>query len=73
MKATKSEQVVKNQLNATFRILLTTSFLLAGLQGFSQTHTNVSEGIFPKGKQGPASNFTGKAYNYGLVAEDSTN
>lgn len=28
--------------------------------------------IFPKGQQGPASNFTGKAYNFGLVAQDST-
>lgn len=28
--------------------------------------------IFPKGQQGPAQNFTGKAWAYGLVASDST-
>ncbi|MEZ4951122.1 MAG: cupin domain-containing protein [Saprospiraceae bacterium] len=28
--------------------------------------------IFPKGKLGPAENFTGNAYNYGLVSMDST-
>jgi hypothetical protein len=27
--------------------------------------------IFPLGERGPATNFTGKAYNYGLVANDS--
>lgn len=30
------------------------------------------EFIFPKGNKGPAKNFTGNAYNYGLVAPDST-
>ena len=29
------------------------------------------EGVFPKGELGPATNFTGNAYNYGLVANDS--
>jgi quercetin dioxygenase-like cupin family protein len=28
--------------------------------------------IFPKGELGPATNFKGHAYNYGLVANDST-
>src|SRR6187549_2761946 len=28
--------------------------------------------IFPQGELGPASNFTGKAYNFGLVPNDST-
>jgi quercetin dioxygenase-like cupin family protein len=28
--------------------------------------------IFPKGELGPSTNFTGSAYNYGLVANDST-
>ncbi|MHA4736875.1 cupin domain-containing protein [Dyadobacter sp. MSC1_007] len=37
-----------------------------------QKQADVSQGIFPKGQQGPASNFTGKAFNYGLVAADST-
>jgi len=31
-----------------------------------------SEAIFPKGQLGPATNFTGNAYAYGLVANDST-
>ena len=30
------------------------------------------ETIFPKGELGPATNFTGNAYNFGLVANDST-
>jgi quercetin dioxygenase-like cupin family protein len=30
------------------------------------------EAIFPKGELGPATNFTGNAYNFGLVADDST-
>ncbi len=29
------------------------------------------EAIFPKGELGPATNFTGNAYNYGLVSDDS--
>ena len=29
------------------------------------------ETIFPKGELGPATNFTGNAYNFGLVANDS--
>jgi quercetin dioxygenase-like cupin family protein len=37
-----------------------------------QKQADVSQGIFPKGQQGPASNFTGKAFNYGLVDADST-
>ena len=28
--------------------------------------------IFPKGKQGPAENFTGTVWNHGLVGNDST-
>jgi hypothetical protein len=28
--------------------------------------------IFPKGELGPGKNFTGKAYNFGLVPSDST-
>jgi len=28
--------------------------------------------IFPRGEPGPASNFTGKAYNFGLLPNDST-
>lgn len=28
--------------------------------------------IFPQGEPGPAANFTGKTYNYGLIPSDST-
>ena len=41
----------------------------------NQRHQSASdlseETIFPKGKLGPATNFTGNAYNFGLVANDS--
>jgi quercetin dioxygenase-like cupin family protein len=36
---------------------------------FSSVETNA---IFPRGEPGPAQNFTGKAWAYGLVASDST-
>ncbi len=31
-----------------------------------------NEAIFPKGELGPGTNFTGNAYNFGLVSNDST-
>ena len=41
-----------------------------------QASTKATDGetqaIFPKGEQGPAENFTGKAWNTGLVANDTT-
>ncbi|MDZ7646732.1 MAG: hypothetical protein U5K54_05850 [Cytophagales bacterium] len=36
----------------------------------SESHSS-KEAIFPKGELGPATNFTGNAYNFGLVANDS--
>lgn len=33
---------------------------------------DTSQGIFPKGELGPAENFTGRAWNYGLLPADST-
>ena len=33
---------------------------------------NEPEAIFPKGEQGPAETFTGKAWHYALVPNDST-
>jgi quercetin dioxygenase-like cupin family protein len=47
---------------------------LVTAEGFSQSKavSDAQQAIFPKGKQGPASNFTGKAFNYGLVESDST-
>ena len=38
----------------------------------NMTNDNKVESIFPKGELGSAENFTGNAWNYGLVANDST-
>ncbi|MGC1243442.1 MAG: cupin domain-containing protein, partial [Chryseosolibacter sp.] len=35
-------------------------------------NANDERSIFPKGQLGPATNFTGNAYNFGLVSNDST-
>jgi quercetin dioxygenase-like cupin family protein len=67
MKMTISNMAAKVLLTLAAAVLIT-------FQGFSQskTDTYAKQAIFPKGEQGPASNFTGKAFNYGLVANDST-
>lgn len=55
-------------------IVLTTLGLLLTIapSGFGQQKGNSPEQlIFPKGQLGPSTNFTGKAYNFGLVANDS--
>ncbi|WP_159475174.1 cupin domain-containing protein [Dyadobacter sp. 3J3] len=60
--------------NIATKVLLTfTVTVLITFQGFSQSKANADaqNAIFPKGEQGPASNFTGKAFNYGLLANDS--
>lgn len=44
----------------------------AAFPSSAQQAPDASKGIFPKGEQGPAQNFTGKAWNYGLVPTDST-
>jgi quercetin dioxygenase-like cupin family protein len=48
-------------------------FLNVGCKEQTSMNTNQDkvESIFPKGELGPAQNFTGKAWNYGLVANDS--
>jgi quercetin dioxygenase-like cupin family protein len=38
----------------------------------TNTKASAEQQIFPKGELGPAANFTGKAYNFGLVPSDST-
>lgn len=45
-----------------------------GCNGQPTGTTNASDvqAIFPKGELGPAQNFTGRAWNYGLVANDTT-
>lgn len=49
------------------------SVLIISCKGKIKTMTNDNkvESIFPKGELGPAENFSGKAWNYGLVANDS--
>lgn len=43
------------------------------IQQAQNDNADTVEAIFPKGKQGPAENFTGTAWNYGLLMPDSTN
>jgi quercetin dioxygenase-like cupin family protein len=47
--------------------------LMVGCKEKTEMKTNEIElqSIFPKGELGPAENFTGKAWNYGLVDNDS--
>ena len=56
--------------------ILAATIVLISFKSFSQTkvksHVSIQQAIFPKGKQGPAENFTGKAFNYGLLESDST-
>lgn len=59
--------------------LMITSFVFATIinmgckeQAPQQNAAAEVQAIFPKGELGPAENFTGKAWNYGLVANDST-
>ena len=62
-------------LNATCALLLVLTLISCGREKdqSQQLETNASEEtIFPKGELGPATNFTGNAYNFGLVANDST-
>ena len=66
---------MKSQL-ANFITVLLLAFILISCNGdknqTEQTAKDQSrESIFPKGELGPATNFTGNAYNFGLVANDS--
>jgi quercetin dioxygenase-like cupin family protein len=61
--------------NATCALLLVLTLISCGGEKdqSQQSETNAfEETIFPKGELGPATNFTGNAYNFGLVANDST-
>ena len=53
-------------LSLSLAIVLATS-----LTANSQDSKQPEQLIFPKGNAGPTSTFTGKAYNYGLVANDT--
>jgi quercetin dioxygenase-like cupin family protein len=62
-------------LNATCALLLLLTLIsCGGEKGQSQQPESGASAktIFPKGELGPATNFTGNAYNFGLVANDST-
>lgn len=63
----KTRNKMRTKLILTLAVALIVTF-----KGFSQSNADAKQAIFPKGEQGPASNFTGKAFNYGLVANDST-
>lgn len=64
--------MANNQYGA-FRLYKIPAFLLLlSTEVNAQQALKDQKGIFPKGEQGPAQNFTGKAWNYGLVPIDST-
>jgi quercetin dioxygenase-like cupin family protein len=59
--------------SSTFFLAIT---LLFGISIFSCSHdtnnASVEHLIFPQGQLGSSANFTGNAYNFGLVANDTT-
>ena len=61
---------MKNSLIAVFAFV--TLFSLNGnAQVKKKAAPPATNAIFPKGELGPAQNFTGKAWNYGLVGNDT--
>lgn len=52
--------------------LLVLSGKAYGQPAGTQKTSGEPQAIFPKGEQGPATHFTGKVWNYGLVPNDST-
>ena len=64
---------MKNKTANFITVLLLAATLLSCNGGKNQIEQPVSaEAIFPKGELGPATNFTGNAYNTRLLADDST-
>jgi quercetin dioxygenase-like cupin family protein len=63
-------RLIKLQLIIAFVFV---TFLNVGCKEQTDTNTNQEkvESIFPKGELGPADHFTGKAWNIGLVADDT--
>jgi quercetin dioxygenase-like cupin family protein len=59
----------------TLSITAITALLLLSISGSAQNTSKADQNklnfIFPKGELGPAENFTGKAWNIGLVENDS--
>ncbi|MDB5263914.1 MAG: cupin [Adhaeribacter sp.] len=62
---------MKNSLIAVCT-LVTLFSLSCKAQVSKQSASSEIKAIFPKGELGPAQNFTGKAWNFGLVPNDST-
>jgi len=63
-------RIIKLQLITAFAFV---AFLNVGCKEQIGVNTNPekAESIFPKGELGPADHFTGKAWNIGLVADDT--
>jgi quercetin dioxygenase-like cupin family protein len=53
-------------------IIVITTFINCAGDKNTNGDINGEQLIFPKGELGPATNFTGKAYNFGLIPSDST-
>jgi hypothetical protein len=64
---------MKNTIaNSIAAFLLTITLFSCNRDQNQIEESDSSQGsIFPKGELGPATNFTGNAYNYNLVANDS--
>jgi hypothetical protein len=57
----------------SMKTMLITAFVVLFSVGCkAQSAVTGTGAIFPKGELGPAENFTGKAWNIGLVANDTT-
>ena len=61
----------KNSLYNVYSTLTLCLLLLACNQTTTSETNKDVQAIFPKGEQGPTENFTGKAWNIGLVENDS--
>ena len=62
---------MKNTIKVWLSILVLCSAVI--FTNCSNDNKSTSDNtIFPKGEPGPEKNFTGKAYNFGLVSSDST-
>ena len=62
---------MKNSLIAVFAFI-TLFGTGCGAQTNKQSASSETNAIFPKGELGPSENFTGKAWAYSLVANDTT-
>jgi quercetin dioxygenase-like cupin family protein len=63
--------MISNKMKRTLVVLFAFVAFIS-LQGKAQTAGGATQAIFPKGELGPAENFTGKAWNTPLVANDTT-